>query len=210
MYNKILAAALTLLACATTHASVIKIETAVSTAGIQSNAAAYKNAVETALKGTGYASASVNSYDKLSHANVFNGGTQNYAWKATVDFNVATAANWSFRASPDFGRGGAIFLDGIAYDSISRDIWDASFSNAANFLDFSINQLAKGNHTLTIYGFENCCDGLTQAQFKIGTGQFTSFSSTDGHNPVPVPGTLALAGLGMAAMGTARRRRKHA
>jgi hypothetical protein len=209
MNHKIFAAAIALAACAASHASIIKIETATSTTGAQNNANAYKSAVETALQGASYASTYVMSYDHLTHAALF-GGMQNFAWKATITFNVDSAANWAFRASPDFGRGGAIFLDGVGKDYFSGDFWDTSYSNPSQYLDFSVNQLAKGNHTLTIYGFENCCDGAQQAQFKIGNGQFTSFSNTDGHNAVPEPGTLALAGFGMAVMGVARRRRKNA
>ena len=185
MKRHLLTAAIALAAASaatSSQASTIKIETAVSATGMQANAAAYRSAVESALKTGSYASANVNSYDQLTHAALF-GGISNFAWKASINFNVATAENWSFRASPDFGRGGAIFLDGVAYDSISRNIWDTSYSNAANFLDFSVNQLAKGNHTLTIYGFEDCCDGVQQAQFKTQNGQYTSFSNTDGHNP---------------------------
>ncbi|MNY78490.1 PEP-CTERM motif protein [compost metagenome] len=51
---------------------------------------------------------------------------------------------------------------------------------------------------------------MQQAQFKIGNGQFTSFSNADGRNAVPEPGTLALAGFGLAVMGVARRRRNGA
>lgn len=149
------------------------------------------------------------SYNSVTHAGLF-GGAGNFAGKVIITFDAATAGSWPFRASPDFGRGGAAFLDGVAHDVAIYNIRDSSNSDAANSLDFSMNQPAKGNHTLTICGFEDCCDGVQQAQFKFANGQFTSFSNVDGHNPVPVPGTLALAGVAPAVMGAARRRRRHA
>jgi hypothetical protein len=84
------------------------------------------------LKGASSASATVGSYNALTHAGLF-GGTGNFAWEATIAFNAAIAGSWSFRASPDFGRGGAIFLDGVARDVASYIIWNSSYSNAASF-----------------------------------------------------------------------------
>jgi len=61
-------------------------------------------------------------------------------------------------------------------------------------------------------GFERCCDGDQQAQFKAPSSSvFTTFSSTDGLNAVaavPEPETYAmlLAGLGLIGFTASRRK----
>jgi hypothetical protein len=202
------------------NASVITLQTGYSTAASQTTAAGYKTVVEAALKTqaqtpkAGYGSKIVASYDSLSNQGTF-GANSNIAWKSTIDFGVtaAQAGNWNFRTGVDFDNGGALFLDGIALTSSAANMyWGGSYSNATQYLQGSLN-LAAGNHTLTIYGLEQCCDGASQAQFKIGSSAvYTSFASTDGLNlktgAVPEPATLASFGLGIAALAGVRRRKQ--
>lgn len=204
-----------LLSCfaAQANASVITLQTAYSSAGPQSSATGYKDVVERALlsQGAGYGTKTISSYDNLSNANQFSGGANsNIAWKATIDFSVANAATWTFRTGVDFGNGGALFLDGVALTSRSTDMyWGNSFATASQYLQAS-SLLAAGNHTLTIYGLENCCDGVQQAQFKAAGASFATFAANDGINPkaVPEPATLATFGLGLAVVAGLRRRGK--
>lgn len=204
-----------LVACfaAQANASIITLQTAYSTAGSQSSATAYKDVVERALlsQGAGYGTKTISSYDNLSNANQFSGGANsNIAWKATIDFSVATAATWTFRTGVDFGNGGALFLDGVALTSRSTDMyWGNSYATASQYLQAS-SLLAAGNHTLTIYGLENCCDGVQQAQFKAAGASFATFAANDGIGPkaVPEPATLATFGLGLALAAGMRRRGK--
>ncbi len=212
---------LAILACAAVqaNASVITLQTAYSTAGVQSSGSAYRNTVETALlnQGSGYGSATLGSYDNVSNSKLFGGTDSNIAWKATIDFNVAAnqaASTWSFRAGVDFGYGGALFLDGVAVDTKSWDMyWGNNYNNSAQYFLYS-TKLGAGNHTLAIYGLERCCDGAQQAQFKIGDGNYTTFASTDGLNPkvaaVPEPATIASFALGLGLIAGLRRRGKRA
>ena len=53
----------------------------------------------------------------------------------------------------------ALFLDGVALDFKSNDMWWAgNYNNGSQFLSGS-SALSAGNHTLSIYGLEGCCDG---------------------------------------------------
>jgi len=201
-------------------ASVITLQTAYSTATAQTTAAGYKSTVEAALKTqaqtpkTGYGTKVLPAYDSVSNQALF-GANSDIAWKATIDFGVtaAQAGNWTFRTGVDFDYGGALFLDGIALTSSGNNMyWGGNYNTASQYLQASLN-LAAGNHTLTIYGLEHCCDGAEQAQFKIGSsGLYTSFAGTDGLNlkssAVPEPATLASFGLGLALVAGIRRRRQ--
>ncbi|MET3129887.1 hypothetical protein AAKU55_000128 [Oxalobacteraceae bacterium GrIS 1.11] len=190
---------------ANAHASTTTIQTGYSSTGAQTSASAYQSAVNAAVANVtpGYGSTVVASYDGVTNHGLFGGPSANIAFKSTVNFGVsaANAGAWAFQSGVDFGLGGAIFLDGVALDFKSNDMWwNGSYNNASQYFGVTLSNLSAGNHTLNLYGLENCCDGGQQAQFKIGGGNFTTFSSTDGLiAAVPEPETYAmlLAGLGL-------------
>ena len=130
-----------------------------------------------------------------------------------INFGVsaADAGAWSFRSGVDFGKGGALFLDGVALDFKSRDLWWAgNYNNASQFLSGS-SALAAGNHTLSIFGLEGCCDGGQQAQFKAGNSNFVSFGANDGLiSAVPEPTTYAMLLVGLGLLGFTARRKQEA
>ena len=208
-------AAAALLFIGSAHASTIKIETASTTfGGTFADAASYKAAVDSALTASdsvGYGAATVDSYNAISNHSLF-GAYGDMAFKSTVSFGASESGTWQFRSGVDFSQGGAIFVDGTALDFNSHDMWWAgNYDNTTQIFDVSLN-LAAGNHVLNIYGFERCCDGDQQAQFKApSSSAFTTFSSTDGLNAVaavPEPETYAmlLAGLGLIGFTASRRK----
>ncbi len=198
---------------ANAQASTTTIQTGHSAAGPQLTATDYKSVVDAAIAvpGAGYGSTTVAVYDNIANQSLF-GSYSDIAFKSTVNFGVsaANAGSWEIRSGVDFGRGGAIFVDGVALAMSGSDMWwNHSYGNTAGVFDVTLN-LSAGNHTLNIYGLEGCCDGTQQAQFKVGNGQFTTFSNNDGLVAVvPEPATygMMLAGMGLLAF-TARRKRK--
>jgi hypothetical protein len=195
------------------NASIITIETGFSSTGQQIDAAAYKSAVDAAVSSpsNGYGSTIVPIYNISNHSLFSNGSSTDIAFKSTIEFYVsaANAGAWDFRAGVDFGRGGALFIDGIAYDFKSNDMWwNGNYSDALQFLSATSLNLAAGNHTLNIYGFEGCCDGYQQVQFSIGGEPFTTFGATDNLSPIPEPETYAMLLTGLGLIGFMARSRK--
>jgi hypothetical protein len=195
------------------NASTIQIQSASFSEGSFSlgsfsTASGYANEIDAAVSAPGAKSYSVASYDWLDTQGKYS------AFKATVNFGVATAGTWEVRAGVDFGGGGAIFMDGAALATKSSDMWwNSTYSDPTQIFDVSKN-LAVGNHTLTIYGIEYCCSGYQQTQFKAaGSSDFVSFSNRDGLvAAVPEPETYAmlLAGLGLIGFAVKGRKAKQA
>lgn len=196
-------------------ASMITIDTGFSTAGSQIDAAAYKSLVDAAVASpsAGYGTTTVSIYDNISNHSLFSGGSYtDIAFKSTIDFHVsaANAGTWQFRAGVDFGHGGAMFVDGVAsYDLKTNDMWwSGSYSDSSQYLSINSLNLAAGDHTLNLYGFEGCCDGYQQAQFSYGGNGFTTFSANDNLSPIPEPETYAMFLVGLSLLGFSARRKK--
>lgn len=210
LHTKLIVAAL---ACGATiaQASTITIGMGASSAAAQSSAAAYQTVVSAAIANT----AVVDSYDNIVPQNLGLGTSSgNFAFQSIVNFGVSTsqAGLWSIRSGVDFGKGGALFVDGVAQAFNSNDMWwGGSYSDTSQYFGISLN-LAAGNHTLAIYGLEDCCSGAQQAQFAYGSTAFTSFSKNDGLNPVtavPEPESYAMLLTGLGLMAAIARRRNN-
>ena len=109
------------------NASTITIETGFSAAGPQIDAATYQSVVNAAvaISSPGYGTATPAIYDNISNHGLFSGGsTTDIAFKSTIDFYVspANAGAWQILAGVDFGHGGTIFVDGLAYDFKTNDM----------------------------------------------------------------------------------------
>jgi hypothetical protein len=194
------------------QAAVITFQTGQSFAGTQATAEGYRTAVEAAVAGSSLGTKVLTSYDIVSNQSLFGTGSSNLAYKSDIVFGLDAAGTYSFRAGVDFGKGGALFLDGVAVDVKSNDMWWAhNYANTDSIFQVSNQSLLAGNHTLTLFGLEGCCDGGQQVQFSANGAAFQSFSAQT-LAPVPEPETYAmmLGGIGMIGVVARRRRQRQA
>ncbi len=165
----------------------------------------------------GYGSSTINLWDWPVQGNVSNqglipgGSATTIAFHYQVDFTVnpGNAGAFDFRIAPDFGFGGAAFLNGVAVAFTQDDLWwGLDWNNSAEQLQFS-KPLAAGNYTLDVYGQEGCCDGPTGAQFRVDGGQWNAFGSNDGMTAVPEATALPFLGPAVLLLGIHQIRRRY-
>ena len=203
-----LAAIAAALAFTSANAAVIDFQTGYSNAGSQASANDYRDVVNAAIANHPYGSTVLSSYDNVSNNGIFGAGSTNIAFKSTITFGVSSAGSYAFRAGVDFGNGGAVFLDGQAVAINQNDMWwNGSYGTPNGSFNIASTALSAGNHTLTIYGLEGCCDGGQQVQYSANGGDFHSFSNQT-LAPVPEPETYAMLLGGLGVVGVVSRRRK--
>jgi Metallo-peptidase family M12/Secretion system C-terminal sorting domain/HYR domain len=97
-----------------------------------------------------------------------NTGGNNHGYYIAVPFTEATATNFSFRVGPDFGGGGAVFLDGQYVIGRNYNLWwNGNWSNTSQLLEGYNIPVTAGPHVLEIYGWEDCCFGGMSLQIDL-------------------------------------------
>lgn len=193
------------------EASLITMQTRHYTGGALGSAEAYRTTIEglLALPPTaGYGDAAPVQFSGLSNGVTLRGPHRDYAAKFTIDFLLteAQAGTYEMQFGVDFGRGGALFVNGVAMAFNPRDMWwSGSYANAAHILQATVN-LAAGAHQVTLYGIENCCDGAMQGRFRGPGMEWTTFGARDGLAAVPAPASLGVFAMGLLGLAAVRRR----
>lgn len=214
-----LAASVAVAAAVPASASIVTMQTRASAAGAPNlgsaaaNGAWYRDTVTALLAnapGAGHCDAGPASFTLLSNQLVCGGPASNIAYGFFVDFDVTAAqgADFSVRVAPDFGRGGALFLDGALLAVHTGDMWwGGSYGNPAQIFESVGLALNAGHHQLALYGLEGCCDGWAEGQYRVGSsGDWTTFARGDtlqavAAAAVPEPASLALVLGALSALG---------
>ncbi len=115
------------------------------------------------------------SLDHLASAALFAEDLGNFAgpgegYHLQVNFTVTScqAGPWSFRLGPDFGRGGALFVDGVKVADSTADLWwNYDWSLTGQLLSIENLNLAAGPHQVEVFGFEGCCFGAMSLEYQV-------------------------------------------
>jgi PEP-CTERM motif len=195
-------AALGLLAvCASAQAAVIEYSTRALTSGVdRSNYMASFNAQTSAITTSNLA----------AFTNIDSGN--NTFSRLRISFTVSgvyEGSTFGFQIAPDAGFGGELYLNGTRVDYDSSDLWwGLDWTRLSELLAVSGRTNFTGDHVLEGFWAEGCCSGPQSARFTTNNGasyQAMSVANLD-RLAVPEPGTLAIVGLGLAALGAVRRR----
>lgn len=129
------------------------------------------NALPTNVAGYSNAPVTVYNLNKFNNAVMVPGGAAaNIATRYTVTITSLGASEMAVRFGPDYGKGGVMMLDGVIVASDTADIfWNGYWDDPRQFFQATL-PLTDGLHTLTVVGFENCCDGWPGAQYNLGAG----------------------------------------
>jgi hypothetical protein len=141
------------------------------------------------------------------------GGTRNdYGALYTITGSLTGGAEFEFGL--DWGRGGFILADfeDAPINYIDDDIWwGKNWKNSKEILTYSFADV--GKFSLTLLGFEGCCDGINSARYQTwdapeislfneeepvrnNLSEWNTLEVTD----VPVPGSLPLMAIGALLM----------
>lgn len=114
------------------------------------------------------------------------GSNQNILTAITFILNVPAdeVGSWGIRMGPDFGDGGAIYIDGDVVDdkwgqNLWWNLWWPAWWGSNPAVISGTKYLSAGAHLVTIYGSEICCDGRGEIQLRKPNGNWQLLSITN-------------------------------
>jgi hypothetical protein len=123
-------------------------------------------------------------FDNVSNGGLFGGTTGNIGYHHHFAFHAPVDGTLSIRLGADFGGGGTLLVDGQVVEFRNNNMWWAgSYSDPTQYLKGTV-QITAGPHVIDSYGFEDCCDGIQQAQYSYLGSPFRIFTAPA--NTVPV------------------------
>ncbi|WOJ92541.1 PEP-CTERM sorting domain-containing protein [Congregibacter variabilis] len=152
----------------------------------------------------------LDAFEGVSYSGTCGGGKRNYGALYTIAGSLTGAAEFQFGL--DWGRGGFIVADSkdASVKYFNEDIWWAkNWNKKSEVKNYVLEDV--GKFSLTLLGFEGCCDGINSAQYRTwdtNTVQTLQRSrlpepsewQTLEVNAVPVPGSLPLMAIGALLM----------
>ncbi|EAQ97508.2 MYXO-CTERM sorting domain-containing protein [Congregibacter litoralis] len=142
------------------------------------------------------------AFEGISYRKTCNGTREDYGALYTINGSLSGSVEFEFGL--DWGLGGFILADyeDAPIDYYNTDIWWSKNWNNSDVLSYEFSDV--GSFSLTLLGFEGCCDGINSARYRTfetsqtarTTGQTSTEWQTLRVNAVPVPGSLPLMAVG--------------
>ncbi len=152
---------------------------------------------DAATSPVGYGCAVLPDYVGRASNSMFGSGTDiHFSAMFFLDVPAGSGGAWSFRLGPDYGLGGALYVNGQAVGPTrwGQDLWWGGSFGSSQLLEGTIN-LPPGRHFVVTYGSEACCDGPQTLQVRGPTGPWRDLRSS---NFTIVAPSCPVAGLAVA------------
>ena len=134
-------------------------------------------------RNTNYGCGFITDFDGITNRSQFGNSNSNFGAFSESYFLVqpGETGQWEFRYGADFGRGGALYINGQQLEQQWGDNlwWANNWNNASQVLQGSATFTNSGYQKLEVLGFEDCCDGGITVQFKKPGGNWTTFSTNN-------------------------------
>ena len=125
----------------------------------------------------------ITNFSGITNRSQFGNSNSNFGAFSESYFLVqpGETGQWGFRYGADFGRGGALYINGVQLEQQWGDNlwWANSWTNASQVLQGTATFSSSGYQKLEVLGFEDCCDGGITVQFKKPNGNWTTFATNN-------------------------------
>jgi hypothetical protein len=133
---------------------------------------AWQSASATSYGGYCNSGVTLKALDNVSNAAVCGSGA-GFISHVVVPFTTGAAGSWDFQFGGDYGNGSEMLVDGTVVATNWYNVWNPSV-----VFDYTAN-LSAGQHTVEIYGAEDCCSGAWGARYQaVGASTWTTFATT--------------------------------
>lgn len=142
------------------------------TAASHASLATFLGQFDAASTPAGYGCTVLPNYVNRSNGNVFGSAANiHFSTMFFLDVPAGQNGNWRFRLGPDYGLGGALYVNSTALqEAWGTDLWwNNDFTNTGQILAGTIS-LPAGRHLVYAYGSEACCDGTQSMQVDLPGG----------------------------------------